>query len=339
MSAAECVPRAGGESPGREGQARYRFLPRTHCPACGSADTVPRYGVGFDEAPIRAFIENYYRIDAAAFGAARYQLDRCRSCTLLFQRWIGDETLLRELYGVWIEKEGDPEVEPSYREDIRDIPRSRDAHEIMVAAAHLRLTPRDMTTLDYGMGWALWARIAAWLGCRSYGFDLSPSRMDFAALHGVVTLEDDEIGPPRFHFINTEQVFEHVPEPGRLAEKLAGALLPGGILKISVPAGDGADAIIARLEKSESGLSRDDLMPVQPLEHVNCFTRRSVDLLAARLGFNIVTPSLVHRYAFLRRRGTVPLLRPKKLAKELIRPFYQFHNRRNLYRWLQKPTV
>lgn len=314
----------------------YSFISRDACPACASSAVASVYASPFGDPPIRDFIESYYRIDPALLGGAVYELVRCRECTLLYQRWIGDDSLLAELYGVWIEKDEDPETDAQYREAVSAPLASRDGHEIIAAAAHLKMRPQDMTTLDYGMGWALWARIARSLGCRSFGNDLSPSRVAYARAHGIVTLDDQDLGAQKFHFINTEQVFEHVPQPGALARRLADALVPGGILKISVPAGDGAERLVNDLTAGRA-VSPERLVPIQPLEHVNCFTRRSLESLAAPLGTRIVRPRLRHRYAFLAKRGGLDLRRPQAAIKELMRPFHQFDNQTNLYRWLQKP--
>lgn len=317
---------------------KYSFVARQECPSCASTDTELMYRCGFSENPIRTFISEYYRVDPELLSNGSYILDRCARCRLLFQREVGDDELLAQLYGNWIETDADPESDPQYKDDVGDIPKSRDAHEIEAAAAHLRVRPGDMRTLDYGMGWALWARIASSLGCDSYGSDLSPARMHYAASHGITCLADDEIGPGMFHFINCEQVFEHVPRPRELAERLAASLVPGGILKISVPAGDGADRIIPDLRAGKPA-RMPDIMPVQPLEHVNCFSKLSLEILASDLGLRIAFPSLPNRYAYLRHRSAIAFGKPSKLLKEAVRPFYQFNNRRNLYRWLQKDPV
>lgn len=156
------------------------------------------------------------------------------------------------------------------------------------------------------MAWAggLWARIARQLGCQSYGLDLSPSRMSYAREHGIAIVEDHDIKGRQFHFINTEQVMEHVAHPRDVAERLAGPLAPGGILKVSVPAAEHAK----RLRQGRLKGTREVLMPVQPLEHVNTFTKGSLEQLALLLGLALVEPKLTQKYAFLKVRGNRPSL-------------------------------
>lgn len=326
---------AGGIEP-----KAFGFVARDPCPACRGKETETVFSSPFDAGGIGRFVRDYYHIDPAVLREAPYELRLCRGCGLVFQRHVGGPALLEELYSNWVEEPEDPERDiDTYRAEIEAIPESRDAHELMTAASYLGVPLERLKTLDYGMGWALWARIAARLGCDSFGSDLAPPRMDYAARHGVQILTDAEIGAHRFHFINTEQVFEHVPEPLGLLERLAAALVPGGVVKISVPSGERVEPLLALLNSGAYRGDADTIMPVQPLEHLNCFRRRSVQAMADRVGLDIVRPGPWHGYAFLRRRGTINLARPRKAAKEMIRPWYQYRNPSNLYLWLRKPAA
>lgn len=315
----------------------YDFRARSRCPACHSPDGTTVYSNPFNAPPISDVIRSHYGVDPDCLSRAPYKLVRCGCCSLIYQDWVGDDELLSELYERWIADHADPDTDPGFVDNIRYPAQSRDGHELMAAAAYLQRPTNELVTLDFGMGWGLWARIARALGCDSYGFDLSRECMRYASERGVKVLAEDRIGNERFHFINTEQVMEHVTEPLEVARELAGALLPGGILKVSVPSGDGVQAIIERLKGGTVEGLRDEVMPVFPLEHVNCYTSRSLDVLASNLGLEIVRPSLFQRYSFIGRHDTLSLRRPREALKELARPVYQYRNARNLYVWMRKP--
>ncbi len=208
----------------------------------------------------------------------------------------------------------------------------------MAASSYLTIPLDRMRTLDYGTGWALWPRISAQLGCLSFGADLSTSRQDFARQHGVRVVSDDEIPEHQFDFINAEQVFEHVPDPLALATRLSEALAPSGILKISVPSGEGVERVIARLDTMDRIVQPRDIMAIHPLEHINCFKRKSLERLAEKCGLSPVRPNYRHRFAFLRHSGTIDLFRPRKTIKELVRPWHQYHSSTNLHVWMQKQS-
>ncbi|HMJ06178.1 MAG TPA: methyltransferase domain-containing protein [Chthoniobacterales bacterium] len=244
---------------------------------------------------------------------------------------MGDADLLRKLYSDWVFDIGDPLRDPLYAFDIAHPRLSRDGHEVMAAAASLGLSLPHLRTLDFGMGWAGWARIAHSLGCQSYGYDLSPERMAYAAALGIRAPEPDD----RFHFINTEQVFEHLTDPLGAALRLADALLPGGILKLSVPSSRGLDRLFDSLAGRED-VSHEEIMPLQPLEHVNSFSRAGLCELAGRVGLRCLQPPIAASYAFLRHHRTLDARKPMKVAKEIIRPFYQRINSRNHHMWFRK---
>jgi hypothetical protein len=315
------------------------FVERTDCPACRGKAGKTLYRSPFDQGPIGSFVRAYYGVDPAILAAAPYELVRCLKCTLVYQKWVGDGALLAELYGDWINEANLPADDPQYQQEVSHPLESRDGHEIMAAASLLGVAPSAMTTMDYGMGWAMWARIAKHLGAASYGSEISPTRIDFARQHGVIPLADHELGADRFHFVNTEQVMEHVADPRGIAERLAKALVPGGILKISVPSAERADRIAESLRSGRCRGTIEELMPVQPLEHINSFTRKSIEVLAASLGLEVAHIPLGAGYAFLGRPGSISPRRPKKALKELVRPFYQVWNPRNLYVWLRKPVA
>jgi rubredoxin len=180
-------------------ETKYNFNERRRCPACRSSDLITLYSAPFAGGAVGAFVAGYYRIDPALLSAAPYELVRCANCSLVYQRFVGDDRLLAELYGEWIDDHCRPEQDAHYADCIGHPLRSRDGHEILAAAHYLGLQPSRLVTLDYGMGWGLWPRIALELGCASYGFDLAETRMRFAHRHGVRTLRDGDLGEHREH--------------------------------------------------------------------------------------------------------------------------------------------
>ncbi len=296
------------------------FLAREGCPACGGNGRT-LYRCPFNAPPISTFLDDYFRRPLKLPG--EYRAVECDTCGTIYQAEVGDEPFLATLYGEWIQSIR-PEDDPQYCFDVANPKLSRDGHELMTAAAFLNIPLAEMVTLDFGMGWASWARNARDLGCESHGYDLSPERFAFARKHGIITDLD-----ATFHFINTEQVLEHVTDPAPLVADLASRLRPGGILKISVPSNLGLKTILGRLGAGQPTVTRDEIMPLQPLEHVNCFTLKGLELMS---GMSVVRPSLLDRYAFL--PGGISLRHPKKAMKEMVRPFWR--NPANLYVWLQR---
>ena len=301
-----------------------RFVLRNQCPACGGRGHV-LYRCPFDQPPVSRFLEHYYRREPN-LPPGEYRAEECLTCGTIYQAEVGDDELLGMVYGEWID--APPKPGSQYHFDVANPRLSRDGHEIIAAAAFLDKRLGEMVTLDYGMGWGAWARIAHALGCQSYGFDLSAARQSFARTHGIRT----DFEKARFDFINTEQFLEHATDPKATVETLVSRLKPGGVLKISVPSNRGVVDGLRRVREGRAGLDDASIDPLCPLEHVNCFTLEGLKRLT---GLNPVRPSYRDRFAFL---PGVSLRRPKAALKEVVRPFYQWRNPRNLYAWFQRPT-
>lgn len=183
--------------------------------------------------------------------------------------------------------------------------------------AHFRLPPGELKALDFGFGWAEWTRMAAAYGIDVCGAELSQVRIDYAASIGIRVVDADALPSREFHFINTEQVFEHLLEPGRVLRQLAAALRPGGLLKISVP---DCDRAIRKLRRAGAfaGLSDEDIMPIAPFEHINSFTHDSLVAVGREAGLAPLRPSLRALY-----NSSSGWMEPTAALKALARPLYR----------------
>lgn len=295
----------------------------------------------FADEPIASELRRLYDRDPERLRGWNFHLEQCTSCECVFQKWKGDEAFLDELYTFWLEGHiaDDPDAFVPWRKILAAPRRSRDGHEIMMAASCLGRKVETLKTLDYGMGFGIWARVALALGTDSHGFDLSPTCVAYARSKGVkiASQEDLDRGGNGFDYINTEMVFEHIDNPGDEAKRLAANLRPGGLLKITVPSGVDVIDRVRRGTWHAGKYSKDSLTAVQPLEHLNAYTRKTMDELGRLAGLKRIAIPYRHRFAFLRQSGAVPAA-PKALGISLLRPWYRFHNRQNLHYWYRKPA-
>jgi hypothetical protein len=289
------------------------FVERERCPACGRASFDTVWRAPFNQGYLGAYLRDYYLREPPD---ADYWLCRCDECGLFYQKLVGDEMFMEQLYSKWITAIDDPWKEPSYAADMSDFRGSRDAHELITAAAYLGKPLAGMKVLDYGTGWGLWPTIAAKLGANAYAVELAPEKAEYVARQGVIVISEGEMAEHQFDFVNLEQVLEHLVEPVAVLRQVSTAR----IVKVAVPDASGTTGEnVSRLR---------GIIPVQPLEHVNGFTPHALNMLAARVHRRGVRPSLMQRYSFLRRgfpRG------PKRIIKELIRPIY----RPPIYAWFE----
>jgi hypothetical protein len=74
-------------------------------------------------------------------------------------------------------------------------------------------------------------------------------------------------------------------------------LRKGGVLRICVPDGNGNKAVLSKMDWEAAKGTTDSLNIVAPLEHINCYTTKSIVIMAKEAGLDWVYipryPSLV----------------------------------------------
>lgn len=317
--------------------AGSHLIAREQCPVCAEPGGDLLYDRAYDEPPISTYLERYYgelgTFDRAPLAGGRFQLAECRRCGLIWQRQAPSEALARTLYEIWI----DPETARRRFFDGRNAAnQSRCAGELMLVLRMLGRPPREVALLDFGMGWGKWCLMARAFWCPVWGMELSPARLAHARELGLPTLSWEELPGGRFDFINTEQVFEHLVEPLPILRRLVAALAPGGLIKLSVPNGHGMRRRLRRLARSGEEAAwtergRASLVPVRPLEHLNCFDHRALGMLAAEAGLEPVTVPIA-----LQLGCSAGWRSPREAAEALLRPFYRNWLRRGTYRFFRR---
>jgi hypothetical protein len=242
-----------------------------------------------------------------------YELVRCIACRLTYQRTVPAGNLISEIYEEWIP--------PGERERLQELYTLEDfcywAEQVQLVVQHFNISPHLLRILDFGMGWAEWALMAKAFGCQVAGSELSVARLQHARSLGIETLTWDQLPSRKFHFINTEQVFEHLLEPLLVLKHLTQSLDDGGILKISVP---NCRSVLRKLSKSRDldSLSSEDIIPVAPLEHINCFDYRSLVTLARQAALRPLRPRLRLIY-----NSSSGWLSPRRALRLALRPVYR----------------
>lgn len=295
------------------------FVTRDRCPVCSSTRSRERARIPFDAPPLRDHLQAFYsqqgKVEFEYLAGAEYVLRDCEECGLVYQAEIAGDALMERLYEHWIDAQYCLRQQ-AVLDDIELY--SKHAQEVMQIVAWRRGGRGGLKVLDFGMGWAKWAMMAQAFGCDVWGGELSATRIEFARAHGIRVLDWKDLARHRFDFINTEQVFEHLPQPVEMLRELRDALAPGGVIKISVPDGADIDARLQRMDWSAERESRQSLMPVAPLEHINCFRRSTLTRLAREAGMVELKMPLRIQYAYMTDFSNL-----RSALKNLVRPLYR----------------
>ncbi|QUT06597.1 class I SAM-dependent methyltransferase [Sphingobium phenoxybenzoativorans] len=294
------------------------FIVREDCPVCASAHCETFYSVPFTQDPVRSFLESHFReqghIEWATLEGTNFTLAECPECKLVFQRNVPNDAMLGRVYTEMIS----PSFLRAYEDDLLTVDNFRQiAGEMMMLFRMIDKPAGQIAFLDYGFGFGRWARVARALGATVYATEIGEEKLAMAADIGVRIIPDEAVDGMRFDIVHTEQVLEHLVDPRREFRRLAA--ITDGVMKVSVPP---AGPIRSTIEKkglaAESPFVRahamrgDDLahMAVQPLEHINAFSVKSIERLASENHMKIVDQ--------VRRRATMmDIGSPKRFLRSL----------------------
>lgn len=258
------------------------FQARDRCPCCGNRKRRELCAIPFEAPRLAHFLETFYagRLPLESLHGVDYRVVVCDDCGLLFQDPVLDDYGMQQLYEHWIDSGGS--LRKKQRAEAKLARQYRG--QLQALDSLLEGPPAAQRVLDYGMGWGYWCRAAQALGFDVSGYELSAERRAYA--RGLGVRVSDELPPPgaRYECIYSSQVFEHLPQPRRRLEELCARLAPGGLVYLRVPDGRGVAEMLARRGWSP------ELEAIHPLEHINCFTRKSLVRLAAEVGLRRVDP-------------------------------------------------
>ncbi len=291
------------------------FTARRKCPCCRSSVCNELYRAPYCSDPMREYLISFYSpqggVEFEYLQDQDYVLVECADCGLVYQREIPNDFLMRKLYEEWI----DPKKCFDLYERTRGIRYFRHlSSEIVRIVSIFDRPPMNLKFLDFSMGWGHWCRIAQSFGCTVHGTEFSQARIDYAKSKGVTVIDYSEIANHRYDFINTEQVFEHLPDIRTPLNYLKGSLKPNGILKINVPNGWDIKQRLKKCDWTAPKGSKDSLNLIAPLEHINCFNHSSLVVLAQGAG-------LVPVYTHVKGAASKQSRGFKETAKAILRPY------------------
>ena len=293
-----------------------RFERRTYCPVCSSKKLTSVYSSEFTENGVRKYLLMAYgqakSFDIQHLKNAKYSLLKCEDCDLIFQEYIPSPKFMSQLYGNWT---SDIIKSPQqYRLSYYSIY----SQDILQILAYLGKPPANLKVLDFGMGWGRWALMAKAFGCEVYGVDLSDRCVEYAKANGINTIRWHDIPNYKFDFINTDQVFEHLAEPVSILTQLERSLQTDGVIKICVPNSFGMRYRLGHMDWSAPKGSVKSLNPVAPLEHINCFYRKSMLRLAQQVELSEVKIPIAVQYQY-----TAVWNSPKRALRNIVMPIYR----------------
>jgi SAM-dependent methyltransferase len=291
------------------------FVVRDACPSCTSIDYNVIYSSLFLQSPLKEFITNYYSkhgtIEIEYLKDASYTLEECKNCGLIYQKEVPNNILMAKIYEEWI----NPEINIEYHKKNDPFDHFIDyAHEIMRIITRLNRIPSSIKVLDYGMGLAKWALLAKAFGCDVYGTEISQGKKRHALECGIKLIDLSDTIEKQFDLINIDQVLEHLREPLTLLCQLKKYLKRDGIIKVCVPDGGEIKKKLKMMDWNAPKETKNSLIAVHPLEHINCFNRKSLITFVNKAGFEVLKVSNFMNFPLLLRNNPFRERDPRNIA-------------------------
>ena len=202
-------------------------------------------------------------------GGRPYDHYRCRCCRHVFVKPRPSRSELEQAYR-----------DASFYDDAEKdaaLRQRESARRLEVLAALAARDGLQRRLLDVGAASGIFLEHAIGGGWRGEGVEMSPQLAARARDKGLDIIEGliEEVGlVKRYPVVTAWEVIEHAADPARVLAALVRAVEPGGLLALSTPLASG---LAARL------LGRRFPMLCPPF-HLSLFSRRSLELLAARFG-------------------------------------------------------
>jgi SAM-dependent methyltransferase len=260
----------------------FRLIPRLVCPAClhdagqQTLCAIPysRLGAFLERSYVRSSIEehlpNILRHD--------YAIVECSRCLLLYQRNVPDTASMEILYSEMISPDATFDRHRLHMDDLAYY--ERHVRDVFAVFSHLNRHPSRIRVLDFGSGWAQWARVAKAVGAETFIAEISEKQIENARTLGIGNIDIFGYSGPAFDYIHTQDVFEHLPEPRRMLGQLTRLLKKGGIIRLAVPPGFKMKSRIARFAETNI----DNLPELAPLQHINNFSQPTLSRFAGQFG-------------------------------------------------------
>lgn len=254
------------------------FYKSSKCKICNlSGKSI--YSRNYDDDNLKLFFINYYgekkyNSFKDKINNIKYELLICDKCNFIWQKHIPDKNLSIDLYEKIIDndeslkksKKKYNNQKKSYFKEIKKIIGNFDKKKINI--------------LDYGAGWGHWLMSGLNLHYDPYAFELSPSRIEYLLSNKIKVLNFETMNSYNnfFHYIRMDQVLEHLDEPCISLDIIKKLGREDCIFFVSVPDG-------AKIIKERNRIIKIQKGPIQPLEHLNCFSKKSLKKILDVNGF------------------------------------------------------
>lgn len=239
-----------------------------NCKICGKLGR-PYYERKYSSSELLKYFEIYYGIEHINILKDHlrdkdFSILKCSDCNFVWQKYIPSDVFSNILY----EKIIDQEL--SFRKSKNLEKLLKNKIRFKYNAIYKLKNKKKLNVLDFGSGWGSWLLNLDQNKVNMFAFEISPTRKNYLVKNGVNVLDAQEINnyDNFFDYIRLEQVLEHIPNIKECMELIKKISNKNVLLEVGVP--DGLKVI------KDPKYITINKGPIQPLEHLNCFSNQSL---------------------------------------------------------------
>ncbi|HVG42632.1 MAG TPA: class I SAM-dependent methyltransferase [Chitinophagaceae bacterium] len=292
------------------------FIKRENCPVCGGSDVEILIERSIQDKDFIKFIEleptykeNFYNdLKKGVLKDQIFKAVKCSRCSFIFQQFVLNETGMGKLYNEWLDHAEVMSIINSANRVLHD---QRFAERINYVKRHFK--NEKINILDWGAGLGHFCLVAKKMGnVNVYAYDFSNEKNRHLEEAGIIVKNEQELDLKFFHFINIDQVLEHVSDPVGLLTGCTKYLREDGIIFISTPL---CNTIEKKLKNNN--LDRETFEQLSPHQHINAFTNQTLKGIGKEVGLKtLFEPYLQLSSSYYNKNSD-------GYVKNIIKPFYR----------------
>ena len=242
-----------------------KFISTTNCKICkkkGKSIYLKKYS----DPNIINFLKQYYGKKNFVFfkknlSSINFNLIKCDNCKFIWQEKSLDKKFSSVLYDKIIDKEKSL-IKSKIKFKNRKFKNRKEINFIIN-----QFKKKDINILDFGAGWGHWLYSGDKSKFNQYALEMSFYRKRFMSNLGINVIDYDKVKNYKnfFHYIRLDQVVEHLNDFKTVFKLIKKLARKDCIFYLSVPDGKKIIDSTSRI-RIEKGA-------IQPLEHLNCFSR------------------------------------------------------------------
>ena len=257
------------------------FYKTLNCKICKKKG-IRIYQKNYTDNDLTTFLKKYYGKKKFKFFKNRlknvnFSLIKCDKCKFIWQENSPKENFSFDLYDIIIDKK------ESLIKSKTKFAERKHKNKSEINFIVNQFIVNKVNILDFGAGWGHWLNSGEKLKYSPYALEMSKHRKKYISNLGIRIIDYNKLNKYNnfFHFIRMDQVVEHVDKFKNIFKLIKKLAKKDCIFYLSVP--DGGDIVQNKYKiKLEKGA-------VQPLEHLNCFSRYSLLKVLELEGFKKIS--------------------------------------------------